>query len=70
MDATLDCSKVFVQVLNRAAGLAFRESDGYRFVAARRDLLLLEEQRWPELYELEKAATEIVGRTSNDLAER
>lgn len=27
MDATLDCSKIFVQVLDRAAGLAFKEPE-------------------------------------------
>lgn len=62
MDATLDCSKVFVQVLDRAAGLAIREPDGYRFVAARRDLMMLEAQGPWQLEDLEEAATRIVRR--------
>jgi len=60
MDATLDCSKVFVQVLDRAAGLAIREPKGYRFVAARRDLLPLEERGPWCLEELEQAAVDII----------
>lgn len=60
MDATPDCSKIFVQVLNRAAGLAFKEPEGYRFVAARRDLEPLEKQGPWHLDDLEQAAAEIV----------
>lgn len=61
-DATLDCSKVFVHALDRAAGLAIREPEGYRFVAARRDLLPLEAQGLWELDALEQAAAEIIRR--------
>ncbi|HEY4126089.1 MAG TPA: hypothetical protein VGM36_15810 [Rhizomicrobium sp.] len=60
LEATLDCSKVFVQALNRAAGLATREPQGYRFVAARRDLLSLEDQGLWDLDALEQAAAEII----------
>jgi hypothetical protein len=63
-DTTLDCSRVFVQVYGKGAGLAIWETDGYRFVAARRDLLPLETARYRNIEDIELATGEIISRTS------
>ena len=49
-------TNVFVQVFNRAAGLAIPEHGEYRFVAARRWLRPLEKQRYSSIEAIETAA--------------
>jgi hypothetical protein len=51
-----DCGNVFVQVFDRAAGLAIPENGEYRFVAARRWLRPLEKHRYRSVDAIENAA--------------
>lgn len=50
---------VFVEVFNKAAGLAIPEEDGYRFVAAKGCFVHLEERRFSSISAIENAAKEI-----------
>ena len=51
-----ECPNVFVQVFDRAAGLAIPELGSYRFVAAKRWLRPLEKQRYGSIESIEAAA--------------
>ena len=53
---------VFVQVFNKAAGVAIPEKDGYRFVAAKRYFRRLERRRYESVAAIEAAAAEIYAR--------
>jgi hypothetical protein len=50
---------VFVQVFNKAVGLAIPENNGYRFVAAKRYFRLLEKRHYDSVAAIEAAAAEI-----------
>jgi hypothetical protein len=50
---------VFVQVFNKAAGLAIPEKQGYRFVAAKDCFTHLENRRFDSIAAIEAAAAEI-----------
>jgi hypothetical protein len=50
---------VFVQVFNRAVGLAIPENNGYRFVAAKRYFRRLEKRHFESISAIETAAAEI-----------
>ena len=51
-----NCGNLFVQVFDRAAGLAIPENGEYRFVAARRWLRPLEKRRYSNVEAIESAA--------------
>ena len=50
---------VFVQVFNKAAGLAIPENDGYRFVAAKRCFRRMEKHRYKSIAAIEAVAAGI-----------
>lgn len=53
---------VFVQVFNKAVGLAIPENDGYRFVAAKRCFRRMEKHRYNSVAAIEAVAAEIYTR--------
>jgi len=53
---------VFVQVFNKAVGLAIPDSNGYRFVAAKNYFKRLEKRHYESVAAIEVAATEIYTR--------
>jgi hypothetical protein len=54
-----ECPNVFVQVFDRAAGLAIPEQGCYRFVSAKRCLRPLEKQRYSSVEAIEAAARSV-----------